>query len=64
LSVLKETNLFDCGKWVNGVWEWNLIWRRGLFSWEEDQVSHLLEMISNKRIELEIVDKWVWKDNK
>jgi len=48
---------------ANEVWEWNLRWRRGLFAWEEDQVSQLLETISNRRIESEIGDKWVWKDS-
>jgi len=34
-----------------------------LFAWEEDQVSQLLETISNRKIESEIGDKWVWKDS-
>ena len=63
MSVFKEANLCDCGLWVNGVWEWNLRWRRGLFAWEKDKVSQLLEMISNKRPELETIDIWVWKDS-
>ena len=33
-----------------------------MFAWEEDQVSQLLETISNRRIEPEIGDKWVWND--
>jgi len=48
LSVLKEANIRECGSKANGVWEWNLRWRRGLFTWEEDQVSQLLETISNR----------------
>jgi len=62
LYVLQKENLCDCGKWVNGVWEWKLNWRRGHFAWEEDQVSQLLETISNKRPKLETVGRWVWKD--
>ena len=34
-----------------------------MFAWEEEQESQLLEMISNKRLEMETVDKWVWKDS-
>jgi len=63
LSILKETNLCDCGSWVNGVWEWNLRWRRVLFAWEEDQVSQLLEIISEKKLEVESKVRWVWKDS-
>jgi len=63
LSVLKEANICECGSRANGIWEWNLRWRRGLFAWEEDQVRQLLETISNRRIESEIGDKWIWKDS-
>jgi len=63
LSVLKEANISECGSRANEVWEWNLRWRKGLFAWKEDQVSQLLEIISNKRIESEIGDKWVRKDS-
>ena len=44
--------------------EWNLRWRNGLFPWEEDQVSQLLEMISNKMPEMETTNRWVWKNSK
>ncbi|XP_068477289.1 uncharacterized protein [Phaseolus vulgaris] len=61
-DMMKEANICEYGSRINGIWEWNLRWRRGLFAWEEDQVSQLLETISNRRIESEIGDKWVWKD--
>ena len=63
LSESKEANLCDCGIWVNGVWEWKLRWRRIFFTWEEEQARQLLEKISNKRLKLEIGDRWVWKDS-
>jgi len=34
-----------------------------MFTWEEEQENKLLEMISNKRLEMETVDRWVWKDS-
>jgi len=34
-----------------------------MFAWEEEQESKLLEMISNKTLEMEIVDRWIWKDS-
>jgi len=40
---------------------WNLGWRRRLFDWEKNQVSQLLEMVHDSFLDLEKVDKWVWK---
>jgi len=34
----------------------------GLFAWEEEQESKLLELTSKKTLEMETVDIWVWKD--
>lgn len=31
----QEALVEDCGNWVDGVWSWNLLWRRRLFVWEE-----------------------------
>jgi len=63
LSVNKEAKLCDCGIWGNRSWKWKLRWRRGLFAWEEEQESQLLELISNKMLEMETMDRWVWKDS-
>jgi len=57
LFVNKEANLCDCGIWGNRTWEWNLRWRRGMFAWEEEQKSQLLEMISTKMLEMETMDR-------
>jgi len=63
LSVVKDAKLFRCGDWVNNIWVWNLIWRSGLFEWEENQVSQLLEEVHGLSLVMEKENKWVWNDD-
>ncbi|XP_068487140.1 uncharacterized protein [Phaseolus vulgaris] len=61
LSLNKESLLEDCGNWSNGVWKWNLEWRRSLFEWEKTHVCQLYEEVSGLGLELGSVDWWSWK---
>ena len=41
---------------------WNFPWRRGLFAWDDLQVSQLLDVILSSYPSVEFEEKWVWKD--
>jgi len=60
--VVKDAKLFWCGDWINNIWVWNLIWRRGLFEGEKNQVSQLLEEVHGLSLVLKNEDRWVWND--
>ena len=60
----KEGNLESCGEWVNDSWEWKLVWRIGLFDWENSQEAQLLQEVHEKAPVLSIEDSWVWKVGK
>ncbi|XP_057786556.1 uncharacterized protein LOC131004002 [Salvia miltiorrhiza] len=49
------------GTWNDGVWEWNLEWRRILLDREKDQVSTLLSFINNFKLVMGKPDGWKWK---
>jgi len=60
----KEGNLESCGEWLNDSWEWKLVWRKGLFDWENSQEAQLLQEVHGKALVLSIEDSKVWKVGK
>jgi hypothetical protein len=46
ISTQKMSSVLDCGRWVSGVWEWNFMWRRNLFVWEEERRNMLLNLLT------------------
>jgi len=62
LSCLPESKVAECGYWVDGVWKWNLLWRRNLFEWEKDLERQHFEMLQGLRLVLDMDDGWVWKN--
>ncbi|MCI27325.1 putative non-LTR retroelement reverse transcriptase, partial [Trifolium medium] len=44
---------------VDNIRVWNLQWRRNLFQWEEDEVSHLVVLLDNVVLSNE-EDSWRW----
>jgi hypothetical protein len=59
ISVQKDHLISEVGSWVNGVWRWELEWRRNFFDWEEIIVQELLEVLARGNIKEE-EDRWVW----
>lgn len=51
------------GSWHDGVWSWELNWRRDLREWERVWVAELLSIIRQVQLKENTVDKWLWKDN-
>ena len=49
-SVNIDVSLNLCEDWINSVWLWNLVWRRGLFDWEKLQVCQLLEAVQGSSL--------------
>ncbi|PNX57530.1 embryonic abundant protein, partial [Trifolium pratense] len=49
----------EAGSLIDGRWQWNLMWCREMFQWEEDQYSELVEIIA-PFFPLDINDKWLW----
>ncbi|GAU17441.1 hypothetical protein TSUD_233190 [Trifolium subterraneum] len=47
------------GNLVEGRWQWNLLWRRERFQWEEDQYHDFVDVIASF-IPLDNHDKWLW----
>ena len=55
--------MVECENWVDGVWKWNLVWKRNIFEWEKDLERQLLEVVQGLRLDLDLDDGWVWKDS-
>lgn len=51
------------GSWQNGVWVWNLLWRRNLWEFELDLLHHLLVSLQLFVPSLNQTDTWVWLAN-
>ncbi|MCH79402.1 LINE-1 reverse transcriptase like [Trifolium medium] len=59
LSTQKEATVRDLVVVVGERRNWNFLWRRRLFLWEEDSVSQLLALLENLNLSNE-EDKWRW----
>ncbi|GLT39737.1 hypothetical protein SLA2020_139130 [Shorea laevis] len=52
------------GKWEEGVWQWELKWRRKLFAWEDCLLQEMVAEIQNASLKQGTQDVWAWKHNK
>ncbi|GKU92974.1 hypothetical protein SLEP1_g6623 [Rubroshorea leprosula] len=52
------------GNTKDGIWKWDLAWRRSMFEWEADNAKELNVMIKDTRISPGIPNKWLWTHNK
>ncbi|XP_068487176.1 uncharacterized protein [Phaseolus vulgaris] len=57
----KYANVTEFGSWTNGVWVWQLVWRRSFFDWEKLLVNQLRQVLLHARLVPEEADSWVWK---
>ncbi|MCH79404.1 LINE-1 reverse transcriptase like [Trifolium medium] len=60
LSIHKETYITDMVVVNGGRNLWNFIWRRRLFTWEEDLVGQLQDRLLDVQLSTE-ADSWWWK---
>ncbi|GKV24334.1 hypothetical protein SLEP1_g33961 [Rubroshorea leprosula] len=64
LSAGKDFKVSQSRGWLNGTWIWHLEWRKGLHSWEEQEVSELMKMINDITITRGKEDIWEWSHSK
>lgn len=60
----KEVWLRDQGWWDSeGAWHWGWLWRTPLFSWEEEMLSQLHNLLGAVSLDQSTKDKWVWLED-
>jgi len=57
----EKVRVADLGYWSDGVWVWQLAWRRPFFEWEKPMVDQLSQALLEARMVLGEEDRWVWK---
>ncbi|MCH91937.1 LINE-1 reverse transcriptase like, partial [Trifolium medium] len=62
MSVQQHKRVENMGMWENGVWRWELRWRRNFFEWEIDLARELEEVLNDPRITT-VADRWIWRLN-
>jgi hypothetical protein len=62
ISVQQNMVIRQLGSWTNGVWRWELLWRKNFFTWEEPLFLEL-ENVLNGVVLTEVEDRWLWKPN-
>jgi hypothetical protein len=60
ISEQQGSRVMEMGGRVDGVWRWDLKWRRDFFVWEETLVRELEDMIGRITI-TESLDSWIWR---
>jgi hypothetical protein len=58
VSLQTDLKVNQMGEWRDGVWYWNLNWRRQLFVLEGDLLLHLLELLRHVSLS-HMEDSWV-----
>jgi hypothetical protein len=61
-QVKKTNTIASMGRWEEGMWQWDFIWRRAFFEWEIPIFDEFLNFVrhfepSNFR------DNWLWRAN-
>ncbi|XP_019447369.1 PREDICTED: uncharacterized protein LOC109350600 [Lupinus angustifolius] len=56
----RQALIADYGVWINESWSWRISCIRHLFSWEEDSVDRLYELIIYHSCRRGISDRWRW----
>lgn len=39
----------DVGLWAEGVWKWDLVWRRSWFTWEHEIVQNMWDVFGDAK---------------
>jgi hypothetical protein len=59
ISDQKHGRINDMGRLIDGRWQWELLWRRNRFQWEEDQFREFSEIIAPFAPN-DNTDRWLW----
>jgi hypothetical protein len=63
ISNQQVATVSSMGSWVDGVWRWELIWRRNFFDWEIPLYQEFMAFIVNFVPQMG-EDTWLWSDDK
>jgi hypothetical protein len=61
-SVQQNEVIHNMGRWEDGIWRWELGWRRHFFVWENEQLIELRGVLDNITLS-EAGDSWIWRPN-
>lgn len=61
LALNKNLDVKEAGEQVEGVWKWNLEWRREMFLWETELWAELQRVINQVELQTDREDAWVWQ---
>ncbi|KAF1886536.1 hypothetical protein Lal_00045769 [Lupinus albus] len=64
LSTLRDGLICDYRHWVGDKWEWNVTWRRDLFTWEIDFTNSFLQDLNQLIFHSNKADFWEWIHDK
>jgi len=59
ISSTKDAKLTELGFWSNGVWVWQLAWRRPFFEWEKPMADQLSQLLLEARVVSGEADSWI-----
>ncbi|GAU09987.1 hypothetical protein TSUD_393040 [Trifolium subterraneum] len=59
ISLQQQAVIQDVGRMIDGRWQWELLWRRNRFQWEEDQYNEFVEII-DPFVPVDVGDRWLW----
>lgn len=62
LCERKDGLVKEMGRWVNGVWQWEVRWMRGLFDREREGESKFFEFLQAFNLREGTDDQWLWGD--
>ncbi|CAM8979776.1 unnamed protein product [Rhodiola kirilowii] len=60
LTEQSQAKVGEMGCWVDGVWHWQLTFRRTLYQWEEEQRRELIEGLCHLKLKSQEDDRVVW----
>lgn len=60
LSALREEKVSEMGRWVNGVWVWELKWRRDIFYREAPMIDDFISLLNKYILKENWEDLWKW----
>lgn len=61
ISSSKDAKVAELGVWSEGVCCWRLNWRRRLFTWEEECLENLMQVLHQCPVQQSIQDSWSWE---
>ncbi|GAU10885.1 hypothetical protein TSUD_425050, partial [Trifolium subterraneum] len=59
ISLQKQEVIQNLGSLTEGRWQWELLWRRDRFQWEEDQYREFVDVIA-PFAPVDNHDRWLW----